>query len=74
MDGSLPGSLVYATVSPRSLEAALGGGTGHPGLCQGIYVNLGKASRVPGQSRPLPSMPPFSSFPEDPEFLGSGLP
>ena len=71
--GQPPASL-SPTVSPRSLEAALGGGTGHPGLCQGTYVNLGKAARVLGQSWPLPSTPPFFSLPEDPGFLGSGLP
>lgn len=58
--------LTLTTVIPRSLEAALGGGTGHP-ICRGTCVNLGKASCVLGQSGRYPP-PPFSSL------LGSGLP
>lgn len=41
---------------------------------QGTSVNLGKAPRVLGQSWLLPSTPAFSSLPQDPGLLGSGLP
>lgn len=58
-----PAASLSPTVIPRSLEAALGGGTEHPGLCHSTCVNPGKASCVLGQSWPLPSTPPFSSLP-----------